>query len=70
MRLAFLAPLVGSASAVVIEHWWNISRALANPDGVSPYFPVVVNKADRIAFREISNRSQWIMAVSLFFTFQ
>jgi hypothetical protein len=34
MKLAFLAPLVGSASAAVIEHWWNISRALANPDGV------------------------------------
>lgn len=36
MKLLFLAPLLGTASAAVIEHWWNVSRALANPDGVSP----------------------------------
>lgn len=28
-------PLVTLAQAKVIEHWWNISYAEANPDGVS-----------------------------------
>lgn len=42
MKLAFLAPFVGTASAATIEHWWNVSRALANPDGVRPE-PSVAN---------------------------
>jgi len=28
-------PLAAVAQAKVIEHWWNISYAQANPDGVS-----------------------------------
>lgn len=29
------ASLAVAAQAKVIEHWWNISYAQANPDGVS-----------------------------------
>jgi iron transport multicopper oxidase len=33
MRNLLLAlPLVGSASAALVEHWWNVSYAQANPD--------------------------------------
>jgi hypothetical protein len=30
-----LASLLGVVNAATIEHWWNISYAEANPDGVS-----------------------------------
>lgn len=32
--LASIAALAGVANAAVIEHWWNISYATANPDGL------------------------------------
>lgn len=41
---AFLAtiPLLTQAvSEATIEHWWNISYAVANPDGVCIYFPTL-----------------------------
>jgi hypothetical protein len=37
-----LLPFIGSASAAVVEHWWNISRGYANPDGVSCVVVVAV----------------------------
>jgi hypothetical protein len=55
---------VGSASAAVIEHWWNISRALANPDGVCPFQHIDIGLMKVI--RKISNRCKWIMAVCPF----
>lgn len=27
--------LAATAQAIIVEHWWNISYATANPDGVS-----------------------------------
>lgn len=27
-------PLAAVANAAIIEHWWNISYAMANPDGL------------------------------------
>jgi iron transport multicopper oxidase len=33
-RLILSAPLLALANAAVLEHWWNISYATANPDGV------------------------------------
>ena len=40
--MAYLAAgalaLAGAAHAATIEHWWNITYATANPDGVSSLF--------------------------------
>lgn len=32
---AGFAALAGVAQAATVEHWWNITYATANPDGVS-----------------------------------
>jgi len=32
---AFVLGLAASAQARIVEHWWNITYATANPDGVS-----------------------------------
>lgn len=32
--LATIPLLIHAISAATIEHWWNISYAVANPDGV------------------------------------
>ncbi|KDQ13082.1 hypothetical protein BOTBODRAFT_33956 [Botryobasidium botryosum FD-172 SS1] len=57
--LPLVAALARSASAALVEHWWNISYALANPDQLSqrrligvngtwPPPPVVVNQNDTL----------------------
>ena len=70
MRLPFcfsLLAVIGMVQADVLEHWWNISYAIANPDGVSQPLSPSVTSAEYslffLALRASSHRSQRIMAV-------
>lgn len=62
---ALALALASTAQSAIVEHWWNISYATANPDGVSfiiQPFPVFVLTI--LVVRKTSHRYQRNMAVS------
>lgn len=65
LALFATVPLLAQAvSAVTVEHWWNISYAVANPDGVG--IPYSQTTRPLSAFRLIYS-SRWIADASQLF---
>lgn len=61
--LATIPLLAQAVSAATIEHWWNISYAVANPDGVGISLSFYSPTSRPLSYFGLTDSLRWIADV-------